>query len=139
MGATVDGLVDDSERSGVVHASPEELAVEFEQDGLEIRSGVWGDFHVALYTLPPETDLTPFFNEFPGGLCPCNHWGQMLNGQVHLRYADGTEEVTLAGEVFHWRQEHTAWTGGGATFLAYTPMDEVRRMDAQAEPGSQQP
>ena len=44
----------DSERSGVMHASPGDLTVEFQQDGLEIRSGEWGDFHVALYTLPPE-------------------------------------------------------------------------------------
>lgn len=117
-----------------MHASPEDLAVEFTQDGLEIRSGEWGGFHVALYTLPPGTDLTPFFSEFPRGLCPCNHWGQVLDGEVHLRYGDGTEEVTRAGEVFHWPQEHTAWTGDGATFLAYTPMEEQRRME---EPGSQ--
>ncbi len=50
-----------------MRARADELTVEFQQEGLEIRSGRWGDMHVARYTFPAGTDLSPFFAMFPDG------------------------------------------------------------------------
>jgi hypothetical protein len=106
-----------------------ELTIEFEQDGLEVRGGEWGSMHVSQYTLPAGTDLSPFFVGLPDDLCTCNHWGRVLDGEIHLRYGDGSEETTRAGEVYYWPAGHTAWTEDGVVFLAITPLDEERRME----------
>ena len=114
-------------------ARPDELDIEFEQDGVEIRSSQWGDMHVARYALPPGTDLSPFFAALPAGLCSGNHWGIVLEGSLHLRYADGTEETTVEGEIYYWEAGHTAWTDEGVVFVAVTPLAEVRRMAEQLQ------
>jgi hypothetical protein len=112
-------------------ARPDQLTLEFEDGGLRIRSGEWGEMHVAEYVLPAGTDLSPFFQAMPDGLCSGNHWGRVTEGEIRLRYADGSEETTGAGELYHWPAGHTAWTGPGVVFLAVTPLAEVRRMEEQ--------
>ena len=52
----------------------------------------------ATSTCPPGVDFTPLFEGLPGDLCQCPHWGYVLTGSISLRYADGTEEATRAGE-----------------------------------------
>ncbi|HSK58928.1 MAG TPA: hypothetical protein VK935_07740 [Actinomycetospora sp.] len=114
-----------------MHTAPDGLDVEFEEAGLVIRSGRWGAMHVALYRLPPGMDLAPFFAPLPGGLCPCNHWGYMIAGQIVVRYGDGSNETNRAGELFHWPGGHTAWTDEGTEFVAYTPWQEEERASAR--------
>lgn len=110
----------------------EDLPVEFDQDGVEMRVARWGDMRVTRYTLAPGTDLTPFFAPLPRGLCEGQHWGIVLEGVLHhLRYADGTEESTRAGEVYHWPAGHTGWTDEGVAFLAVTPEAEEVAMEEQ--------
>lgn len=112
-------------------ARPDELPLEFDQDGLEMRVARWGDMRVTRYTLAPGTDLAPFFADLPGGMCSGQHWGIVLEGVLHLRYDDGTEESTRAGEVYHWPAGHIGWTDEGVVFLAVTPEDEEVAMEEQ--------
>jgi hypothetical protein len=114
-----------------MQARTEELAVEFDQDGVQVRSAEWGDMHVAEYALSAGTDLAPFFAALPDGLCSCDHWGSVVEGEIHLRYADGSEETTRAGEVYHWPAGHTGWTDHGVVFVACTPLEAIRRMERQ--------
>lgn len=88
--------------------SANEMPVVMQEGGLEIIEQEWGSMQVCRMTLPPGTDLTPFFAALPGGLCSVPHPGQVLEGEIHLRYADGTEETTRAGEFSHWPAPHTA-------------------------------
>ncbi len=59
-------------------------------------------------------------------MCQCPHWGVVLEGSIHLKYADGTEEVTRAGEAYYWRAGHTGWTDEGVTFIEFSPAAELR-------------
>lgn len=93
---------------------------------LETRGDEWGGQLVRHIDLPPGTDFTPLFQGLPGDLCPCPHWGVVLSGSIHLRYADGTEEVTRAGETYHWPAAHTGWTDEGVTFVEFSPAAELR-------------
>jgi len=34
----------------------------------------------------------------PQDLCQCPHWGTVLKGSIHVRYADGREETVRAGD-----------------------------------------
>lgn len=114
-----------------MRAGADELTVEFEQDGVEVRSGRWGDMHLARYTLPPGTDLGPFFAMLPDGLCSGDHFGVVMEGEIVVRYKDGSEEITRGGELYHWPAGHTGWTDQGVVFVAITPLAQVEHMEQQ--------
>jgi len=88
----------------------------------------WGELRVRHIELPAGVDFTPLFKGLPGDLCQCPHWGQVLEGSITLRYADGSQEVTRAGELYHWPAGHTGWTEGGATFIEVSPADQIREV-----------
>ena len=109
----------------------ESLPVEVDQGGIEVRAGRWGSMHVARFTMSPGSDLTPFFSVLPGGLCSGEHWGVVTEGSITVRYEDGTEEVTRAGEAYYWPAGHTAWTEDGVVFFAVTPLAQQETMERQ--------
>ena len=104
----------------------DEMTVAMQDEGLEVLSEEFGEMQVSLMTLPPGFDLAPIFAPMPEGRCPVRHWGRVLEGELHLRYADGTEEVTRAGEFFHWPAGHVAWTDTGVVWLDVSPVEEAR-------------
>jgi hypothetical protein len=108
-----------------MRAPVEGLPLEMKVDEIETRGATWGDQIVRHLDLPPGTDFTPLFKGLPGDLCQCPHWGYVLSGSIHLRYADGTEEVTTAGDAYYWPRGHTGWTDEGVTFLEISPADEL--------------
>lgn len=116
----------------------ENMQVELDLEGIEVRAERWGDMHVGRFALAPGMDLTPFFAALPGGLCSGDHWGIVLEGALKVRYRDGTEEVTRAGEAYHWPAGHTAWTDEGTVFLAVTPLAQQEEMERQMTAAAQQ-
>ena len=112
-------------------AGTEDLPVELDHGGVEVRAERWGDMHVGRYSLPPGTDLSPFFAALPDGRCSGDHWGIVLEGSLTVRYADDSEETTRAGEAYYWPAGHTAWTEEGTVFLALTPLRQQQEMERQ--------
>ncbi len=37
----------------------------------------------------------------------CPHWGFVIEGNIRVKYEDGTEEVVGAGEIYYWPSGHT--------------------------------
>jgi hypothetical protein len=74
----------------------------------------WGDKICAVHRFGPGLDATPAFQAFPDGLCPAPHWGYCFQGEMTVRYKDGTEEVLRAGDAFYWPPGHTVLTDEGA-------------------------
>lgn len=109
-----------------MHATENEIDVELELGEIVTRGEDWGGQTVRHLRLPAGTDFTPLFVGLPGDLCQCPHWGYVLSGSIHVRYADGTEEVSRAGDLYHWPAGHTGWTDEGVTFLEFSPADELR-------------
>ena len=70
------------------------------------------------------TDITPLLEGLPDDTCQCPHWGYVLKGAVNLRYADGTEEIDEAGDLFYWPPGHTAWVDEDAEFVLFSPQRE---------------
>jgi hypothetical protein len=107
--------------------SPEaDLPIEMAVGDITTRGVEWGGQLVRHLRLPPGADFRPLFRGLPGDACQCPHWGYVLEGSIHLQYADGTEEVTRAGEAYHWPAGHTGWTEEGVTFLEISPADAIR-------------
>ncbi len=102
------------------------IPLEMKADGIETRGVDWGDIRVRWIDLPAGVDFTPLLIGLPGDLCQCPHWGYVERGSIHVRYADGTEEVTSAGDFYYWPGGHTGWSGpDGVTFSEYSPADDI--------------
>jgi hypothetical protein len=112
-----------------VKKRPDGLPVVMQAEGLEVRSEQFGDMRFTQYTLPAGFDMSPYFEGLPDDACPCPHWGRVVEGEITLRYTDGTEEVTRAGEFYHWPAGHTGWTETGVVFMDFCPETEARRVD----------
>lgn len=106
----------------------QDLPVTMEAPGLTMRNAEWGGMVIGYLELPGGTDFTPLFEGLPDDACHCPHWGYVLKGAVHLRYTDGTEEVTGAGEVFYWPPGHTAWVEEDTTLIDFSPEKESKEV-----------
>jgi uncharacterized cupin superfamily protein len=82
--------------------------------------------------VPAGTDFGPVLEGLPGDRCPSPHWGIVLEGSIHLRHADGTEETVEAGELYHWPAGHTAWTEQQTVFLEVGPVAPMRQFSEHA-------
>jgi mannose-6-phosphate isomerase-like protein (cupin superfamily) len=68
----------------------------------------------------------------PGGLCPLPHSGYCLKGVLNVRYADGTQEVIRAGDLYYMPAGHTFSTDADAAedceLLEVTETADVQAM-----------
>lgn len=109
-----------------MRASEEELTLEMQIGDLVTRGENWGDQLVRHLTLPAGTDFRPLFKGLPDDACQCPHWGYVVSGSVHIRYGDGTEELSRAGDMYYWPGGHTGWTEEGVTFIEISPAAELQ-------------
>jgi hypothetical protein len=109
-----------------MRGSAADLPLEMKVDGIETHGVEWGGQLVRHIDLPAGVDFTPLFKGLPDDRCQCPHWGYVVSGSIHLRYADGTEEVTSAGETYYWPGGHTGWTEDGVTFVELSPAAELQ-------------
>lgn len=85
----------------------ERLPVRVESGGVCIQAQDWADINVARVRLPRGADAAPLLEGLPQDLCQCPHWGTVLSGSIHVRFADGHEETVRAGDVYYWPPGHT--------------------------------
>ena len=99
----------------------DKLTTRLEAGGVCIQAEDWGDTNVARIRFPKGADATPLLEGMPENLCPCPHWGTVLKGSIHVRYADGTEEIVRAGEVYYWPPGHTVWVDEDYEAIEFSP------------------
>jgi hypothetical protein len=109
-----------------MHAHYRDIPLEMKVDEIETRGVDWGGQLVRHITLPAGTNFTPLFVGLPGDMCQCPHWGVVLDGSITVRYADGTEETTEAGQAYYWPGGHTGWTDTGVIFFEVSPAAELQ-------------
>ena len=102
-----------------------ELKVLLEGGGVSVRSVPLDGMLASLVELPAGADLSRMFEGLPDDLCPAPRWGYVLEGSIHVRQGDGSEETVQAGEVFHWPAGHTAWTTEDVRFFEVSPEREM--------------
>ncbi len=111
----------------------DELPVEVELGDLCTRYAEWGEMAVRYARVPSGTDFSPVLAGLPDDRCPSPHWGVVLEGSIHLLHADGTEETTRAGELYHWPAGHTAWTDEATAFIEIGPVPQMRQFGEHAK------
>ena len=109
-----------------MHTTITDIPIEMQVDGIETRAVTCRDVTIRHIDLPAGVDFTPLFKGLPDDLCQCPHWGYVTEGSINVRYSDGTEETTRAGELYYWKGGHTGWTDEGVTFIEFSPADAIR-------------
>ncbi|WP_047864874.1 cupin domain-containing protein [Rubrobacter aplysinae] len=109
-----------------MHQRKEELPVTMEDGGLSVRLTGWGNTAVTFMQMPAGVDLTPALAGLPEDLCQCPHWGYVLEGAVHVRYADGEEETVERGNVYYWPAGHTVWFDEDTKYVEFSPEAGMR-------------
>jgi hypothetical protein len=109
------------------------LPIEIAQGELETRYIELGDMAIRHLKVPAGTDMTPVLQGLPDDRCPSPHWGIVLEGSIHMRHADGSEETVEAGQVYHWPAGHTADTDEGVVFIEIGPVGPMRQFGEHAK------
>ena len=97
------------------------LPATLEGPGVTIRTEVWGGMASGIHRYAKGTDFTPLLKGLKDDLCQCPHWGYVLKGALHLRYADGREEVAEAGEIWYAPPGHTGWVEEDTEVVDFSP------------------
>lgn len=116
-----------------MNAELNELPLELEAGELLTRYAEWGEMAIRYARVPEGTDMGPVLEGLPHDRCPSPHWGMVLEGSVHLTHADGTEEITRAGQAYYWPADHTAWFDEDTVFLEVGPVAAMRQFGDHAK------
>lgn len=104
------------------------MPTRLEAGGVCIQAQDWGELNVARIRFPAGADAAPLLQGLPGDLCQCPHWGTVVKGAIHVRYADGSEETVRAGEAYYWPPGHTVRVDEDYESIEFSPssaMNEV--------------
>lgn len=103
----------------------EEIPVRMESPGTIIRSlPGYGGMAVAFNEVPGGTDFSPLLQGLAHDSCHCPHWGYIVEGELTVKYDNGTEELLTAGDVFYLPPGHTAMVGKDLKFIEFSPEKE---------------
>lgn len=107
-----------------MHEAKETLPVVMDVVGVRSQLSKWGDMNVSRMQLSKGVDFTPMLKGLPDDLCQCPHWGYVLEGALHVRYSDSSEEVIRAGQLYFLPPGHTAWVDEDIDLVEFSPSEE---------------
>lgn len=84
----------------------------------------YGSMTVCFNELPKGTDFTPLLQGLTNDSCHCAHWGYVFEGEMLIKYDDGTEELLQDGDVFYLPPGHTAIVQKNIKFIDFNPSKE---------------
>ena len=84
----------------------------------------YGTISGEYFSLGAGTDIAPLLQGLEGDLCQSPHWGYVLQGELTVTYADGTNEMISGGDLFFWPPGHTVKVGQDAEVILFSPQHE---------------
>jgi hypothetical protein len=81
-------------------------------------------FGAEYFSLGAGTDIAPLLEGLEGDLCGAPHWGFMISGKVVVTYADGTEDICVGDDLFHWPSGHSVRVVDDAEVVLFSPQVE---------------
>lgn len=76
------------------------------------------------FSLGAGADIAPLLKGLEGDLCHSPHWGYLINGELTVTYADGSQETVKGGDLFYWPPMHTVKVGQDAEVILFSPQAE---------------
>ena len=84
----------------------------------------YGPISGEYFSLGAGTDIAPLLQGLKDDLCQSPHWGYLLQGDLVVTFADGTNENVLAGDLFYWPPGHTVRVTEDAEVILFSPERE---------------
>jgi hypothetical protein len=84
----------------------------------------YGMIGAEYFSLGAGTDIAPLLQGLKGDLCQAPHWGYLLQGELTVTYADGSDEVIAGGDLFYWPPGHSVKVGQDAEVILFSPQHE---------------
>jgi len=101
----------------------DEVPIKIAGDGVEVRMTEVGTMTMSFIRLAKGVDLGPALVGLPGDLCPCPHWGYMLEGKLRMRTPDG-DKLYEAGQGFYWAPGHAPVADEDCAYVDFSPTKE---------------
>lgn len=111
----------------------ERLATTMEAGPATIQSANWGGMTSAYMQMAEGADFTPFLEGLPDDLCQAPHWGYVLDGEIHVRYMDGSKETVEAGQLYYLPPGHTVWFEQDTEYVEFSPQEGMEEVFAHVE------
>ena len=86
----------------------------------------YGGMTVAFNELPAGTDFSPLLEGLKNNSCQCPHWGYIVEGQLLMKYDDGSEEILQEGDVFYMPPGHVAIVQKDLKLIDFSPEKELK-------------
>ena len=107
----------------------EQIPVTMEAPGTIMRGlPGYGGMTVAFNEVPAGTDFSPLLQGLKNDSCHCPHWGYVVDGEMLVKYDDGTEERLTHGDVFYLPPGHTALVEKDLKLLDFSPEKELKEV-----------
>ena len=101
----------------------DDVPVAIKGEGVDVRMTEVGEMTVSFIRLGAGTDLGPALVGLEGDLCPCPHWGYMLEGRLRMRTADG-DHLYSAGQAFYWAPGHAPVAETDCAYVDFSPTEQ---------------
>ncbi len=77
-----------------------------------------------------DVDATPLMKGLPDDRCQCPHWGYVISGRLHFRFADH-EETFEAGDAYYLPPGHVPFSHDpGTEIVQWSPAEELKQTEA---------
>lgn len=107
----------------------EAIPVTMEAPGTTMRGlPGYGGMTVAFNEIPAGTDLSPLLQGLKNNSCHCPHWGYVVDGEMMVKYDDGSEETLIKGDVFYLPPGHTAIVMKDLKLIDFSPEKELNEV-----------
>ena len=107
----------------------EDIPVAMQAPGTVMRNlPGYGGMTVAFNQMPAGADLAPLLQGLKNNSCQCPHWGYILEGELLMKYDDGSEETLLTGDVFYMQPGHTAKVLKDTKLIDFSPEKELKEV-----------
>jgi hypothetical protein len=73
------------------------------------------------FSLAAGTDMAPLLQGLQDDACQAPHWGYVIQGRVVASYTDGSAEICVTGDVFHWPAGHSIRVEEDAELILFSP------------------
>jgi hypothetical protein len=100
-----------------------DVPVAIKDENVEVRMTEVGEMTISFIRLAAGTDLGPALVGLEGDLCPCPHWGYMLEGTLRMRTAAG-EQTFTAGQAFYWAPGHSPTAVTDCAYVDFSPTEQ---------------
>jgi hypothetical protein len=89
----------------------------------EVPAGA-GPLAAEYFSLGAGADIAPLLKGLPDDACQAPHWGYLITGRLVVTYTDGSEDVCVTGDVFHWPAGHSVRVEDDAEVVLFSPHRE---------------